>query len=183
MKYSESSFINPPHEVEGSMREAKKSFYELAKSRIKYLNSEDFRKYQESYNPAPNYHTHASFVLCRSYDKNNEGIVTGKWIENLEVIIDKGGFNSNGKDYSDMIPFAIEHEIYEAWMCAKKGIGHDMDLHDRHLLAVRRECRLAEKNGLGDRWLEFNSMKDPESSELYRSTLEKIRENPSSFEE
>ncbi|HLD30847.1 MAG TPA: hypothetical protein VJB41_01460 [Patescibacteria group bacterium] len=163
------------------MKEAKKSFYELAQGRIKYLNSKEFRKYQEEHRPMPNYYTNASYVICRSYTKNDEGKVTKKWIKNLEIIIDKDGFSVNGKDYSDIIPFAIEHEIYEAWMCAKKGVGHDMDLHDRHLLAVRRECRLAEDNELGDRWLEFNSLKDPASSELYRTTLEKIRKNPNSF--
>lgn len=177
MKHPESSFVSPPHEIDGSMREAKKSFYDLAKSRIKYLDSEGFRKYQESYNSTPNYRTPAAFVICRSYDKNNEGKVTKKWIENLEIIINKDAFDFRGKDYSDMIPFAIEHEIYEAWMCAKKGIGHDMNLHDRHVLAVRKECELAERDGLGDRWLEFNSVKDPKSSDLYKITIEKIRKN------
>ena len=164
----ESSFIKPPYKVEGTPKEARASFYEFAKDRIKYLNEEEFRKWQKENRKKPNFITTASLVIGFS---TREGDNFNKWIDNLEIIINKEGFNVYGKDYSDILPFVLEHEIYEAWLIGKKGVASELSDHKQHLLARRREYLLAEQAGLGDKMLEYATKVNPADKEEYEYAL------------
>ena len=162
-KPPESSFLDLPHKVEGSPKEARESFYEFAKDKIKYLTQEEIEEWRnrvakitgrEIDIPA------ATAIISFKEEKN-----FGKWIHNLEIIVNKDSFNIGGKDYSDLMPFVLEHEIYEAWLNAKKGTASTIDEKKQHILAHRRSFLLAEQHGLGDKFLEWFKSIDPDNSQ------------------
>jgi len=66
----ESSFINPPHEVEGTPKEARASFYELAKDKIKYLTWDEVKKWHKDMKGVKDKVTNASFVLGCDQDED-----------------------------------------------------------------------------------------------------------------
>lgn len=164
-KLPESSFIKPSHKVEGPPKEARKSFYEFAKHRIEYLTNEEIIKWdkdrggrQERKHPDP-----ALYVI--STGDHEEGNNLERWVSNLEIVVNKDAFKIQGKDYSDLIPFVLEHEIYEVWLDAKKGAASTLDRQKQHILAHRRAFLLAEQQGLGDRLLEWAKLTDPDNIE------------------
>ncbi len=153
-KLPESSFLDPPHEVEGPPKEARESFYELAKDKIRYLTNEEILKWYEDMFGRRQYSIPAAaYIIGSKKEKNFE-----KWIHNLEIIVKKDAFNIEGKDYSDILPFVLEHEIYEAWLSGKRGTGPKLSVDKKHLLALRREYLLAEQQGLGDKLLEWDTL-------------------------
>lgn len=172
LKFPESSFIKPPYKVEGPPKEARESFYELAKDRIKYLNSEEFKKWQTEVREKPNFLTAGSGIMVRAKDIYKGRDNVDKWIRNLEIVIDKDRFNINGKDYSDVIPSILEHEIYELWLDAKKGVGPELSRKKKHLLARRRQYLLAEQQGLGDKLFERDMIIYPQGREEYEYALQ-----------
>ncbi len=162
----ESSFINPPHEVEGTPKEARASFYELAKDKIKYLTKEETEKWiSKVAEPEIPIKTGAAIMRARKTKDFK------KWVKNLEIIVNKDAFNRDRKDYSDLIPFVVEHEIYEAWLTAKKGVGFELGLDKQHLLARRRQYLLAEQAGLGDKIFEWHMKANPSQKEEYEYAL------------
>jgi len=78
-------------------------------------------------------------------------------------VVNKDAFKIKDKDYSDVMPFVIEHEIYETWLNAKKGAGSDLTMKKQHILALRRAFLLAEQQGLSEKFLEWNSLIDPDN--------------------
>jgi len=155
-KLPESSFMNPSHEVKGTPKEARESFYEFAKKRIKYLNHEEFIKL----NPGE---ISPAFNIIDA-ESLQEGDNLEKWVDRLEITVDKDAFKIKGKDYSDLMPFVAEHEIYEAWLRAKKGTGSTLDREKKHILAQRRAFLLAEQQGLGDKFLEWAKLITPDKT-------------------
>lgn len=149
----ESSFLKPPHKVEGTPREARASFYELAKDKVKYLTSEEILKWRkETFGKSDI--SIATYIIGGSNTEND----FNKWIYNLEIVVNKDAFNVKGKDYSDILPFVLEHEIYEAWLSGKRGTGPKLSVDKKHLLALRREYLLAEQQGLGDKLFEWDTL-------------------------
>ncbi len=180
-KAPESSYIIPSHKIEGPMNIAKKSFYELAKSRIKYLNTEEFSSWFKKVTKKQfslRGSTGAFIFLWPKHKKDREGNLK-KWIDNLEIAVNKDVFNINGEDYQDIMPFIIEHEIYEGWLSAKKGWGHGQyekeDLHKKHLLALRREFLLAYQKGLADKLLKWRIKMDPSGEYDYKKALKNAK--------
>ena len=156
-KLPESSFINLPHEVKGTPKEARASFYELAKNKIKYLSDKEVIEWvSKTIGPKEYPSKTAVSVIHTSESKNLR-----KWVNNLEIIINKDAFKIKGKDYSDLIPFVVDHEIFEGWLYAKKGVGSKKAHYEKHLLARRRQYLLAEQQGLGDKMLEWHNKLNP----------------------
>ena len=150
----ESSELDPPYKIEGSMKDARQSFYELAKERIKYVTDEEAREWVKNGLGIENRSTTGMYTIGDETVMEG-GIDVEKWIKKLKIIVNKDIFIQNGIDYSDLIPITIEHEIYESWLTAKKGAVTDSDVSKKHLLARRREFLLAEQEGLGERLFEF----------------------------
>jgi hypothetical protein len=80
------------------------------------------------------------------------------------------------KKNTDLIPYAIEHEIYEAWLWSKRGyIAQNSETN--HLLARRKQFEAAMKDGKAEKLLDFYKKINPEiTSELeyaYRKTRSK----------
>lgn len=69
------------------------------------------------------------------------------------------------RDYSDMLPYDLEHEMWEAYYAVKKGLNPDvMDLKEgvqnrhfgrSHYLAIRQALRMANKEGKLDEYLNW----------------------------
>ena len=156
----ESSLIKPPHKVEGAPKEARESFYELAKNRIKYLNRKEYLEWVDvPYEYKWVYSSPAMNIINAETVKEEDNLE--KWVDRLEIAVNKDAFKINEKDYSDLIPFVAEHEIYEAWLTSKKGAASTLERGKKHLLAQRRAFFLAEEQGLGDKFLEWVKLTAP----------------------
>lgn len=171
LKFPESSIVNNPHKIEGTMKEAKKSFYELAKSKVKYLSWDEIKKWHKETSNRDEYVTTASYILNYKTNVTEEGDFE-KWISNLEIVVNKDVFVINREDFSDIMPFILKHDIYEAWLSAKKGSASSFDVNKKHLLARRREFLLAAEQSLEDKLFEFHMTINPGSEDEYRYALE-----------
>lgn len=176
LKFPESSHINPPHKIEGSMREARESFYELSKGKIKYMHSAEFKNWLQEITGVDDLKVGSGFGPFWVKMNKNGNEVIDKFIENLEIGINLDDFIIDGKSYEDLIPFITEHELHEAWLNTKKGTMADAfeqeDLMTKHYLAERKEFSLAEKAGLAEKLLEWRIKMMPELEKEYKSAFE-----------
>lgn len=84
-----------------------------------------------------------------------------RFVDNLRIYLDKQAFIVQGMDYSYLVPYIIEHEIQEIWVLAKTGINLSKcpDKTQRvmmaHRIAVRREYKMALKDGVAEKCLDF----------------------------
>jgi len=101
-KFPESSIVNEPHKIEEPMKEAKKSFYELAKGKVRYLSQDEIQKWHKETTGRDNYITTASYILNYKTNVTEEGDFQ-KWINNLEIVVNEDTFRIGGKDYTDLI--------------------------------------------------------------------------------
>lgn len=180
-----SSKLDTPHEVEGTMKEAKTSLYELAKNRVRFLSDQEFSAWCREFGPwgEEAVKSPAVMVVWPRGGKEVEGKIE-KVITHLEIVINKEKFQIDGEDYSDIIPFAIEHELYETWLKVKKGLGDGSDDKNngfqnyiaKHKLSLRREFLLAEQAGLGEKIFKFHTKLRPEDKEDCLEALKKAKE-------
>lgn len=185
MKYKtpESSFINPPHKIEGKISEAKKSFYELAKDKVRYFNHQQFMDWVSKIvgkGKAKILYENAAVLAVIKNEKSQEEQKIEKYVTNLEIAIDATKFNINNKSYDDILPFVIEHEIYESWLRSKKGFLEEKEFSEEsrtraHLLAIRREFLLAEKEGKAEKMFEWRMLIAPEEEKEYSSAWENAK--------
>jgi len=159
----EIKYIHPSYKIEGPPKEARESFYELAKKRIKYFTDEEIRKWNKDRGGDPESKRPMPALYIISIRKSEKGDGLEKWVDNLEIVVNKEAFDIKGKDYSDVMPFIVEHEIYESWLNVKKGVGPDLEMEKQHTLAHRKSFLLAEQQGLGDKFLEWHSLIDPDN--------------------
>jgi hypothetical protein len=172
---SESSKLNQPHKIEGTMEEAKASLYELAKSRVKIMNDQEYSEWVKEFGSWESKHFGYSPAVAIVWPKKGEkiGDKIEKTITHLEIAVNKDKFLIDGDDYSDIIPFVIEHELSEAWLVAKKGLGDGSEEKEngfkkyvaKHRLSVRKEFLLAEQLGLGEKLFEWHMKVYPEGKE------------------
>lgn len=156
MNIPESARLGVLHHIDNDMIEAKKSFWELAKSRITYRSQAEHLAYQklifgEDYN-----NVNTAVYVCAPV-AYQEGDSVEKWVAGLEISINKDIF---GDDYQDLIPYAVEHEIFEAWLSCKRGL-QPKTLQEKHLLARRRQLEMAMADDNADRLLDFYKALDP----------------------
>lgn len=178
VKVPDTSRLEKPHIVGRDMIEARKSFWELAQSRIVYRNQQEHIAFEKAVY-GPNWeNSSAVYVLSRG--ASGEGDNPDKWVTALEISINKDFF---GQDNADLIPYAVEHEVLEAWMWSKRGIS-PQNSHTNHLLARRRQFEMAMKDGKAEKLLLFYKKVNPESeSELqYAYDKAKIKASNASSE-
>jgi len=171
---TESGLLNEPHKVEGAMESEKQSFYELAKQNVKYLTNKEVIQWHKETSGRENFITLASH-LVDIYEKVNEDQDIETWVRGLEVVVNEEIFTSEDMDYRDLIPFVVEHEIYEAWLSVKKGIASTYGEEERHALARRKEFLVAEEQGLGDKLLAYYMLAGPEYQEECENALASAR--------
>jgi hypothetical protein len=96
-----------------------------------------------------------------------------KWVIALEISINRDFF---GEEHADLIPYAVEHEIYESWLWAKRGFHHPESSEVNHLLARRRQFEMAMKDGKAEKLLNFYKDKSPESASELQYAYERAKE-------
>ena len=94
-----------------------------------------------------------------------------KWITALEISVNTDFF---GQENADLIPYAVEHEVMEAWMWSKRGIS-PQDSHNKHLLARRRQFEMAMKDGKAERLLSFYKKASPRSESELQYAYDKAK--------
>lgn len=150
-----SALLETPHLVEKGMADARESFYELAKSRITYRSREDHYAFEREIHGENWQRSGAVVVVQRSISE--EGSYINKWVTALEISVNKDLF---GEEHADLIPYAVEHEIYEIWLWAKRGYT-PQNGETRHLLARRREYEMAMRDGKAEKLLDFDKRVNP----------------------
>ncbi len=156
MNLPESSELDKPYLIGRDVVEAKESFYELAKQRITYRSEDDHIKFEKSVFGHDWEKSSAVYVLSR------KGLNVGEnerriWVTGLEISINTDFF---GEDNKDLIPYAIEHEIYEMWLWTKPGISPQSS-ETNHLLARRRQVEMALKDGKAEKLISFYKELNP----------------------
>lgn len=178
--YPESSFLKQPHKIEGVNKQSKESFYELAKSRVRFLSRDDFYKQAVTFSgdPAIKDYVAVAFGAWNYVDKFSDDENFERFVTNLEIFVDKDAFTEEEKE---LMPFLVEHEICEAWLSFKKGF-HDQAkkefendqfelMSQNHELALRKEFVEAERVGLADKLYEWRINKMPRSEQDCKMAL------------
>lgn len=102
-----------------------------------------------------------------------------KWITELDIVVNKDLFDRiqtyTGVDYTDITPYVVDHEIFEAWLTAKKGVGSTLSVDKKHLLARRRELLLAEQDGRAEKLFQYHMAINPISEKEYRYAWDKAK--------
>lgn len=134
------SMLPTPQAIEDS-DQAQKDFYDLVLSRVRVISLEESEQ-----------------VFSKAFGKHCIGLAgvlvahdTDKSVNALDFVLVKSLFTIDGESYEDLIPFVTEHELYEAWLLAKKHIGEPQRGEDRHLAARKREFLFAEAAGKSER--------------------------------
>lgn len=161
LKHPESSYLPEPHKIEGAPKEARERFYEMAKSRVFYATRDEMVEFGKQTSGEDESTTTALYVRLPRKEFTEEGIE--KWIDGLQIVVNKDAFQQDGEDFSDLIPYAIEHELYELWVKSKRGISAQ-ETEKAHLLARRKQAEMALHDGKLDRMIEFYTKLNPECS-------------------
>ncbi|MFZ1721882.1 MAG: hypothetical protein WAU07_05250 [Microgenomates group bacterium] len=166
--------LESPVKMSGLIREDKLVFYELAKSRIKYQTREENVAWQKKYLGIQGETTATYFVGFYNSVVTDERVE--KWVNKLTIVVNQGVIDElsqrSQEDFTNIIPFIVEHDVYEAWLSVKKGTGANLDAGNKHLLARRREFLLATQDGLQDRLFNFHMAVNPGSEQEYRDAME-----------
>ena len=149
VKVPESAELKKPHHVGRDIIEAKKSFYKLAKSRITLRSRGEHIAFEKEVFGEDWALSSAVFVLAPGTSGSKNDLE--KWVVALEISINKDFF---GKENKDLIPYAVEHEVFEAWMRSKRGISPQSSKIN-HLLARRKQLEMAMKDGKAEKLLAF----------------------------
>jgi len=158
------------HEIIGTPLEAKISFYELAKPKVRIVSREEYSRFESAVFDHPLLRglkrliwkigpvflspTSAAFKM----DVHENKSACRKWVSGLDIRVNGDFFHYGDDDFTDLIPNAVEHEISEMWMLAKKGYQPG-DVEVNHLLARRKQVRMAMEEGKADRLLGFYRLK------------------------
>ena len=178
MTENPSTLINleKPIEMTGKIPEDKAVFYELAQERVTFQSREESSRWRQRHGFTNE--TTATHAVQLCFTQEPKGNVR-QFVKGLEIMVNLGYFEelskAENKDYTNLIPYIIEHEIYEAWLYAKKGIGGKLNNQQRHLLARRREFYLAAKDGMLNHLIEFLMLTNPEKEEEYNQALEYVQ--------
>lgn len=167
-KFSESYKLDEPHKFERDMKEAKEHFWEIAKTRVRIHSAEEHAEFHDAHFPKNEKPTSATFVLDRV---STEGDDPEKGISGFEISINKDYF---GEEYADLIPYAIEHEIYEAWLYSKRGL-RAKSIKQGHLMARLHQVEMAMEDGKAEKMLAFYIGKEPDLKSEFEAAYEKIK--------
>ncbi len=176
----ESTHVNPPHIIEGISTEAKQSFYDMVRSRVHMRDWDEHMGHEKLTSLTQD--SPCAFFLLGTEDVNI-GEDLQRWVSVADVAVNidyftyYAGEHTQPEDFTDLIPFVIEHEIYEMWLIAKKGMK-PTNTDDIHMLARRKESEMAAEQGKLDRLVEFykktGKVKLDEIQYAYDKTMRKM---------
>ncbi|MDP3729871.1 MAG: hypothetical protein Q8R26_03990 [bacterium] len=150
------------------MKEAKRRFWEMAKTRVRMHSAEEHAEFHAAHFPKDEMPTSTAFVMEIGH---TEGDDPEKGVLGLEISVNKDFF---GEENTDLIPYAIEHEIYEAWVSSKRGL-RAKDLKEGHLLARMHQVEMAMKDGKAEKLLNFYISKNKNLKEEFEEAYEKAK--------
>jgi len=148
----EYSKLEEPFNLEGLPSEVKKSFYELAESRTRVVSQDEHFQFEREVFGDDWQPSSAVYVTSTEQHKTDRGEETR--LNGLDISINRDFFTDGNRDYSDLIQYAVEHEIFEAWLSVKPGY-QTKDPQKNHLLARVRQFEIAMKDGKAEKLLEF----------------------------
>jgi hypothetical protein len=150
---------------EGKPKQTREAFFRIMEDRVQRLD-------KNSYSSVAGYGSVFAHFSSITYK-----IPEGKLVEDASIYINEDDFRLYGEDFTDLIPIAVRHEIFEMWVYSKNGwslspvpkrIGKENRVELAHNLALREEYRFAFEIGKADRYWEFMrrySQKLPESAQ------------------
>lgn len=158
IKYPEYSILEEAFKLEGPPGEVKRSFYELARNRVRVVPEEEHFRFERIVFGEDWQQSSAAYVASTKKHKTDSDEETR--LIGLDVSINKGFFIDRDKNYTDLIPYAVEHEIFEVWLSVKPGY-QIKDPQKSHLLARVRQFEMAMKDGKAERLLKFYKERAP----------------------
>lgn len=149
--------------IRDASAQTRESFYELARSRVGYFSARECLEIgQQCFGVEADFGISAFFL----YDsKSLRRLISDKqpsWsslksslaLTAFYIVINRDFFCGRGKDFGDLIKYAVEHEVREAWLVLKPGVCSTND-EAQHLLARRHQLFLAHRDGQAERLLSF----------------------------
>ena len=106
----------------------------------------------------PNWEISSAVYVIGYGRQSGEADDPEKLVTGLEISINQDFF---GEENKDLIPYAVEHEIFEAWMWSKRGIS-PWSTRTNHLLARRRQFEMAMRDGKAEKLRNFYRKVNPE---------------------
>ena len=165
----------PIQKMSGNIPKDKAVFYELAKERITYQTRAENIAWNKVLKGKDNIETTGSYIINARKIENDNDSSFSQFVGGIEIVVNQGLFEDLsvivGEDYCDLIPYLVEHEIYEAWLVAKGGVGRCLSGESQHLLARRREFYLAALDGNAEKAHRFSMMVNPDLKDEYDQAL------------
>lgn len=144
-------------------RKSRKEFFAQLKKNIIHCNQQEYEeKTQEAIGVVPLSGISIHIKIVRKPGPKFEPI--GYF--DAQIFVNDDYYSKNfRKDYSGMLPYDLEHEMWEAYYSTKKGYNPDaLDLKEgeqeryfgrAHHLAIRKALRKAHKDGKLDEYLDW----------------------------
>jgi len=165
----EFSILEKPHLMGRDISEARESFYALAKSRVTFRSQEEHVDFEKRVFGDDWEISSAVYVL--STGSSGEPTNLERWVTGLEISINKDFF---GEENKDLISYAIEHEVYEAYLWAKRGY-QPQSAHTNHMLARIKQFDMAMRDGKAEKLLTFYKKVNPESASELQYAYDKVK--------
>lgn len=170
------SFLDKPHKIEDPSTESKLSFFDLAKSRVQMLPEEEYCRFEQEVFGDTHPKNTGMFVLSSRTEQRLLPFLPRKktpkeFVDALDIKVNQDAFIVDELDYSDLVPYTIEHEVYEAWVSSKVGY-QPKDGQTSHLLARRKQFEAAMADGKAERLLEFCVKFNPANSEEFQAAYD-----------
>ena len=168
--------------------EDKDAFFDQLRRKTQYCSEEEYRKEAEKlFGRVPLSGVCININLIR--DRTNPEL-KGYDPESIRILVNEDYYSKKfSKDYTEMIPYDLEHENWELYYCVKKGYNPDtVDIREgrnrhfgkAHYLAVRQALRKAHGEGKLNGYLSFMKEQleslDPDNYQREYSYYEKEAE-------
>ncbi len=168
------SLLEVPLRIEDSVKVFRTKFYDLARSRVRFVSAAECLLFEKDVF-GENTRGSSSAVYLVRVNRDEEG---NRNISALDIVLNKDFFKTELKDYSDLIPYSIAHEIYEAWLYVKPGFNIS-NVEKAHLLARRRQFEMAVRDRKAEKLQTFllrvNPLLVEEIAYAYDKAVRKVR--------
>lgn len=103
----------------------------MARSRIHHATREEMADFGRRTSGRDESETTALYIRLPREKMISESIE--KWIDGLQIVVNKDAFIRDDEDFSDLIPYAVEHELYELWVKSKPGMNISVEKTEKAL--------------------------------------------------
>ena len=111
----EYSMLEPPHKIDSSPKDARKSVYDLARNRIVFCTQEQHDRFQRDVSGEDVPLDEPSCMFLVGYeDVNGPDVTMERFVRVLHISVNMDYFKIGEENYSDLLPYLVKHEIYES---------------------------------------------------------------------